>query len=136
MWLIHFNLVKGHAKYILPAARLDYSFLRRHDRVQMVVFKVWHTIKFYFEAILILKIDYLQKMTLFKKCLNDFCILWYFYLWINIILKNSIEPNIQFLCWGGLGSAWIRSTKPIAVQSFHGSLCFCYYWRMAVLFLA
>ena len=48
-------------------------------------------------------------MTLFKSCLNDFCILRYVYLWINIILKNSIEPNIQFffLCveeaWGVLG---------------------------------
>ena len=48
-------------------------------------------------------------MTLFKNCLNDFCILWYVYLWMNIILKNSIEPNIQFslVCveeaWGVVG---------------------------------
>ena len=47
-------------------------------------------------------------MTLFKNYLDDFCILWYVSLWINIILKNSIKPNIQFffLCveeaWGGV----------------------------------
>ena len=76
-------------------------------------------------------------MTLFKNCLNDFCILWYVYLWMNIILKNSIEPNIQFslVCveeaWGVVG--WDRESP---LQSKVEGLQFCFWPKGILLFFS
>ena len=85
-------------------------------------------------------------MTLFKNCLNDFCILRYVYLWINIILKNSIEPNIQFffLCveeaWGVLGldpESPLQSKVLMEVYVFViiGGWQFCFWPKGTLLFV-